>query len=312
MSNSYKKIMLVTNEPSDSIGAELTALNLARVNNASVLLVDTIRTPFHAPRYQSLSTEMMFETAVSAKSAYLEKIRGRFAQAGVNSSCKVMISPRTSAELIQAVIENECDLVIRYMKGQSSRAAGRFGETAVNLMRACTAPVLLTQSEIETPKVLACINLDHGKEENSSIVNHALQLAGNRNNLFVLSCWGFAGNEFSFDYMDNGLVAQTKAETAGMYVKLFDNVKADNGFSDDQAILINENPTTCIPQFCSKYSIDVAVACSASLNHPVGRKLGTTIERTISNLPCALLTVKPIGFEGSENNSSRVKQTIKI
>ena len=199
MKSKIRKIMLVTNGPSDSIGAELTAQNIAKSHQATVLLVDSIATPFHALRYQSLSTEVMFEAAFNAKMAYLEKIRGRLAQAGIDASCSVLTTQRTSAELIRTAIENDCDLVVRYIKGQSSRAAGRFGETAANLMRACPVPVLLTQSEIESPNVVACVNPDHGKEENSVIVDQATQMAGGRDHLKVLSCWEYSGGSaFSF------------------------------------------------------------------------------------------------------------------
>lgn len=313
MTKPIQKIMLVTNEPCDTAGAEQTALNFAKVFDAEVLLVDSIKTPFIASRIPSLSTELMYETAVAAKKAYLKSLQNRFTDAGVESSTKVLIGPRTSSELISTVVEEECDLVIRYMKGKSSRSAGRYGETAENLMRACPVPVLITEQPIANPKVVACINLDHGPEENESILESARQLVASPDDLSVVSCWQYSGPDFIFDYMDEGLLDQTREESEKTFAKM--SVQLRSGYDleglGDRVQLINANPITAIPEFCSKNDINIAVMCSASLNHPLGRKLGSTIERTIGSLPCALLTVKPIGFasEASISGEGSVGQS---
>jgi nucleotide-binding universal stress UspA family protein len=146
--------------------------------------------------------------------------------------------------------------------------------------------------------------LDHGAEENEAILIEARRLAPSETNLFVLACWEFFGSEFEFEHMDEGLVEQTKEEVDELFSKMFQKLleKYDLRGLGDRAHLINENPVSAIPQFCENNNIDVAVMCSASLNHPLGRKLGSTIERTIASLPCALLTVKPIGFANNQTD----------
>lgn len=306
MQTSFRKIMLVTNKPSDARGAEQTAVNIAKANDASILIVDSIRTPFHAPRFPSLKTELIYETALTAKNVYLNELQGKFAQEGVKAESRVLFSPRTSSELISTVVEEECDLVIRYLKGQTSKSEGRYGETAENLLRACPVPVLLVDKPVAEPRVLACLNLDHGAEENQAILDNARRLAPSPSNLFVLSCWEYSGHDFMLDYMDEGLHEQSKQEAAELYGKLFDRVTSEYelGDLDDQVHLKNENPATAIPTFCTENEIDVVVMCSASLNHPLGRQLGSTIERTIGKLPCGLMTVKPIGFRSAGANTT--------
>lgn len=298
MAKSFQKIMLVTNEPSDTKGAELTAINFGKTNNGSVHLVDSIRTPFRRTENTPILAQDVYDAAYKAKRSYLEKLQTQFAQEGVQSTTEILLGSRTSTELIRTAMQHKSDLVIRYMKGQSSRAAGRFGETAANLMRACPVPVLFTEKEIADPKVVACINLDHGHEENQAILENARRLVNSPADLMVVSCWEFTGSDFMIDYVDEGLLEQTRDEAGDMYVRLFNALQTEYSLDDleDQVFLFNENPATAIPKFCKEYDIDIAVMCSASLNHPLGRKLGSTIEKTIAELPCALLTVKPIGF----------------
>ena len=309
MNRPYKKIMLVTNEPSDARGAEETALVLAKAHGSELFLIDSIRTPFHAPRFPSLTTEMMYEAAFSSKQGYLGELKTRFESEGVKTASEVIFGPRTSADIIDKVIANDVDLVIRYMKGQSSRADGRFGETAENLMRACPVPVLLTEKPISNPTVLACINLDHGQDENQAIVESAKQLASSPQDLQVLCCWEFAGEEFMYDCMDEALLEQSKEESEQVYQRLFTDLKSEYALDGlaNQTHLISGNPTKLIPTFARENNIDIAVMCSSSLNHPLGRSLGSTIERTIAKLPCGLLSVKPIGFEHAPKNEMAMK-----
>ena len=301
MSTPFKKIMLVTNKPSDTEGAETTALNLAKASDASVVLVDSIRTAFHAPRMPSISTEMMFDAAIQAKQKYLEQQKARFEAEGISSSVEVLLSPRTSAELISKSISEKCDLMIRYLKGDSSRQSGRYGQTAENLIRACPIPLLLVDRPLEKPKVLACINLDHGCEENQAILEMARKLVSTKEDLYVLSCWEYTGREFMVEYLEHGMYEQTRIEMGQIYRELFERIFSEYSIEDldGRVHLANNNPVLEIPKFCNQYKIDVAVMCSASLNHPLNRSMGSTIEKTIAHLPCGLMVVKPIGFESS-------------
>ena len=60
--------------------------------------------------------------------------------------------------------------------------------------------------------------------------------------------------------------------------------------------MVNGEPASAIPRICGEESIEVVVMCSASLNHPIQRFLGSTVEAILYNLPCSLLVVKPEGF----------------
>ena len=294
--------MLVTNEPSDSQGAEQTTLNLAKTTGAQVLLVDSLRTPFQRkPVDKPVAPNEIYDAALASKKEYLQGVQTRLADDGVKASMQILLGARTSTELIRTAQENHCDLVVRYLKGQSSRAQGRFGETAENLIRACPVPVLLVEREVQRPKVVACINLEHGHEENQAILENARKLVQSPQDLFVLCCWEFSGNEFVIDYVDEGLLDQTKNDAKEVFSQLFEELLAEYKLDDleGQVFLKNEKPENEIPQFCQDNQIDIAVMCSASLNHPLGRKMGSTIRRTIGSLPCALLTVKPIGFDST-------------
>ncbi len=288
-----KNILLVTTESVDTSGAEQTAMEMAGRHGAHVTIVDSIRTPFHVSRYGSVSTEMMFEIAMKVKQDYLDKVAERFRTAGIEAESHVLMTSRTSEELVKRALACNADIVIRYLKGEHSRAEGRFGHTAQNLIRVCPCRLLLVDHPLKTPKILACLNPAHGPTENQSIITAAVSIAESDEQLNGLSCWKLesllaADNAIAEAAVDFEKVAK---EILTEFKSKYDVSKFDSRFFVEQGDSI-----AVIPNFCADHLIDVAVMSSASLNHPLGRLLGTTIESTINKLPCALLVVKPHGF----------------
>ncbi len=116
----FKKIMLVTTESVDTTATEQTALGLAQRWGAKMILVDSVRTPFHLPQATSASTDTMIEVAMKVKQDYLESIAGRCRVHGVEVESTVLMSARTSEEIVGLALATGCDLVVRYFKGEHS------------------------------------------------------------------------------------------------------------------------------------------------------------------------------------------------
>ena len=296
----FKKIVLVTTETVDARGAELTALKLAKRTGAKVLLVDSVLTPFHLPHLPDLTTETMIDTAVRVKKNYLESISEQFRAEKIEVETKVLMSSRTSEDIVGLVLSEGCDLVVRYLKGEHSRTQSRFGQTARNLMRVCPVPLLLVvDTVIDDPNILACVNAEHGIEENQSIFNAAVNLSETKLKLSAMYCWDVDVSTYLAEETDESLYTILPEETD----EIFQQIQAD--FNDkydlsefrNRVLIEKGNPVRIIPDYCGKHSIDVAVMSSASLNHPLDRLMGSTIEGLIEQIPCAILVVKPLGFK---------------
>lgn len=292
----FTRIMLVTTESVDTQAAEQTALRLAGRCGASVILVDSVRTPFHLPHAATVTTDTMIEAAMRIKQDYLESIAGQCRVRGIDVQSTVLMSARTSEEIAGLALAMECDLVIRYFKGEYSRVQSRFGQTALNLMRVCPVPLLLVgDKQIEDPRVLACINAEHGIEENQSIIDASFRMADSDDRANGLYCWDTAVPSY--------LAANNAGPTHSLSTEeTFQKIKHDlNDTYDlsrfgDQFRILRGDPVRMIPEYCQDRQIDVAVMSSASLDHPLGRLMGSTIEGLIDRVACSLLIVKPIGF----------------
>jgi nucleotide-binding universal stress UspA family protein len=280
-------------------------LNFAKQHSAKVVVVDTVRPPSIAATWLTSNAEDMFNIVVADKKKRLDQVAAVFKEAGIEVSVEVLYG-KSSEEIARAVLNEDADLVIRYMKGVNSRFESIFGATARNLMRVCPCPILLVGSEpISDPKVLACVNAEHGFNENEAIVKEAEKLAGKPDHLMAMYCWKFYGTEFLSEYLDENTLKNYLNEAEQNYQSVFDNFLTQHDLEafEKGVRLQNGDPAEVIPEVCRQEEIDVVVMSSASQNHPLKRLLGSTVESVLDELPCALLVVKPIGF------TSPIKQT---
>lgn len=295
----YKNIILVTDALKEARAAVETACNLAKQHAAKITIVDTLRPPSTASRWFSSNADDVFEMVLADKQTRLDKITERIRKQDLNVENKLLIG-NSSEEITREAIRINADLVVRYMKGTRSRHAGRFGNTARNLMRICPCPLLLVgDNAVENPKVLACINAEHDDNENKAILIEAERLAADNERLSALYCWKFYGDEFLKDHFAESALQKTLVESEHVYRGVFEKFTQHHDLTSfgDNVRMEHGDPIEVIPEFCRQEGVDVAVMSSASQNHPILRLLGSTIESILDQLPSSLMVVKPIGFK---------------
>lgn len=296
--NKYERIVVVSDGLRSSEPTHATGLNLAKKHGASVTLVDTIQPPSTASRWFSTSASEVFEMVLADKEERLEKYAENFRAAGIETVTKILFG-KSSEAITREVIASDASLVVRYMKGVRSKFPGVVGNTARSLMRTCPAPVLLVGSEaIDQPRVLACLDGEHDGKENGSIISESIRMADNNKNLYGLYCWEMYGGEMIEKRMSPKAWKESLEYTERMYRKVYDRLfeKHDTSAFKNGIRMENGQPSFVIPEVCSHENIDVVVMCTATMNHPLRRFFGSTVEAVLEKLPCSLLAVKPIGF----------------
>lgn len=300
MAETYKRIILVPDIGSSSKAVSQTALDFAKQHGASVVIVDTVQPPSVAATWLTSNAQEMFDIVVADKQKRLDQVAHVFREAGIEVEAEILFG-KSSEEIARAALNEEADLVIRYMKGVNSRHESLFGTTARNLMRVCPCPLLLIGDQpVSQPQVLACVNAEHDFEENEAIVKEAEKLAKHTpDHLLAMYCWKFYGTEFLSDYMDEETLKSYQSEAEENYQTVFSQFVEKHDFKGfgKGVQLKNGDPIQIIPDVCREEKIDVVVMSSASQNHPLNRLLGSTVESVLDELPCALLVVKPIGFK---------------
>ena len=294
----YSRILVATNGLKSSDSTHETAFSLAKKRVAEVLLVDTVRPLSLLSRCLSTSGNDILEMVIADKQQRLGAIAENFRSSGVKATAKVLFG-KSSEAISRAAIDWDASLVVSYKKGVRSSCQEIFGNTARSLMRYCPTPLLLVgQKTIDRPRVLACIDTDHGEEENASIMAESARLSDEKKNLSGLYCWQQYAVDGSQKRMTEGSFEKSMEFAESVFKKSYDRFIANHdlsAFADGIRIEYGE-ASNVIPKFCQLEKVDVAVMCSATLNHPLKRLLGSTVESVVNELPCALLVVKAVGF----------------
>ncbi len=308
MNNKYKKIMLVSDGTETSTAAEQTAWNLAKKHGASVKVVDTIRPRSPVAKWLTSKYDDHFEEFVAEKQERLEGVADRFKQAGIAVEAEVLIG-KSSESIARYVLSENIDMVVRYMKGAKSlQTHSRYGTTAINLMRICSCPLLLVNDEpVSDPRVLACVDAKHPFPENQVILDSAISLANEHQDLLAVYCWEYSlhlnqryADKLHPDPPENQTALNLfREEEEKYYTEIYQQFVRQHDLSAFPGGLHLENgePSSVIPEMCRQEGVNVVVMSSVTLNHPLRRMLGSTVESVIEKLPCALLVVKPAGFQ---------------
>ena len=292
------RIILVKDAMESADSTAETAFELAKRLQAKVTIIDTVREPSTITRWISSNAGDVFELVIADKQKRLQTIADRFYEAGIDTTAKVLFG-KSSEAISREAIESNADLVIRYMKGVRSRFPGLFGNTSRNLMRICPCPVLfVNQGSIENPYVLACINACHGIAENEAILRSAEAIATASDHLRGIYCWEVYAKDLAKSRLSDESFEQMLSASEQFHQKQLSEALTSVRLGQfvDRINIQHGEPQFAIPEYCREHSMDIVVMCSASLNHPIQRFLGSTVESVMENLPCSLLVVKPHGF----------------
>lgn len=300
MNSKFKKILLVTDGSDAARAAEQSALNLALRDDAELILVDTVRIQGRVEKWLVRNSEEMYTSFANEKNDRLKALVDQFRDAGVRQVSARLLYGKSSIEITREAIRSECDLVVRYRKGIDSRQRGMLGKTAINLLRVCPCPVLLVDENraIESPRVLACVDIHDADEVNECIVNAANRLANEPARVGLLYCWSIFGMDMMRRRMApdrfESLVDEFREENEAE----FETFQSRFGFdSTKQQVAIKfGDPEYLIAPFVSENDIDVTVMSTIAPTMFASRMLGSTIEAVLHDLPNNLLAVKPPGF----------------
>lgn len=293
-----KTIMLVTDTLRSSAAAAETAANLARRNQARILVVDTIQPPSRAAQWISRNANDVFEMVVADKQDRLDAFADRMRALGLEAESKVLVGGSSNV-ISQEALDQNVDLVIRYRKGARSKFPGVFGNTARNLMRICPSSLLFVDEHvIDEPRVLACVDASHDDTENVPILDESRRLVARQEDLLGVYCWDCMAADLLSHRLSKDAYQFTLQEAEELYGGIFKRFCDDHNVGDfgERFRMEKGEPSQVIPDICKRENINIVVMSAIALNNPVLRMLGSTVEAVMDRLPCSLLVVKPSGF----------------
>lgn len=304
----FKHILAVVSRSisPDSNPALRKAADLAKVNQAKLVLMDVIDVPEYDFRDLDgiLSPEDMFSYQADKSMQMLQPYMDGLRSEGVDVECKI-VKGKDFIEIIREVVLGHHDLLIKL----ANDTANSFDSSDFHLMRKCPKPVWLVKSEMHQDSRRLVMSIDlalerhaEGREMNRLIMDLGTSMAQNTNaELHLLSCWSLYGeselrHSGFLRISEERLEAILKQEERLNREKLAGLCRA----YDHEGItthLIKGDPKEHISAFINSHDIDVAIMGTVGRSGIQGFLIGNTAETILQQIDSSVITVKPSGFK---------------
>lgn len=297
----FKNILVIQNAQSDSTRAIKLAVSLATDSGGKVKVVDFIKKPTWIWR-ELVDFDAMMDLEVDARAEAIHSLIAK-AKIDVERIDVEILEGRPITEIVRRVIRGNHDLVIKDALAESAEIF--FGSLDMRLLRYCPTPVLLTRPNFHGSfqKILAAVDPEAnptGINLNDEIIRQASAMARLRSaELHVVSAW--RSPQFNFDNSEANIERHEKLKKQVEH-HASDNLKAilDRSLKhvDPTGIhFLNMDPQEAIVQVVNEIKPDLLVMGSQARIGIPGILIGNTAEKVIRQADCAVMTMKPEGFE---------------
>lgn len=304
----FKSILVCIEFPHDRHQPALKrAAQLAQRTGARLTLFHSAYSQLGAgPRLQGQSFDKDARRLMAAATAALRKLAAPLQQKGLKAGVRTVWDYPAYEAIVRETLRRKPDLVIAGSRRRLLGARLFLTNTDWQLIRLCPVPLLFVKHDRPWGKtrILAAIDPLHQRGKPAQLdrrilqASHALTTATN-GRLDVLyahmplysympSIHGDAFSqaidpELEKDYLDNARRA-LKRTTAAFDVP------------PEQQHLVPGSPDAVVPALARRLRADVVVMGAVSRSNLARLFIGSTAERTLDQLPCDVLVIKPRGF----------------
>lgn len=300
----HQKILAVIDPTIEDQKALKRAIELAQKTHANVTAFLTIF-DFSYEMTTMLSSderEVMRQSVIDDRLQWLEKIVNSNEHASVNIDCKVVWHNRPFEAIIEQVIDEEFDMVIKGTHQHDKLKSIIFTPTDWHILRKCPCPVLLVKDH-QWPangNIVAAVNVGSDEDEhislNTKITEQAVRLSKviNANVHLINSYPGtpvniaieipeFNSSEYNETMLRHHQDAMTKhAEKFGINVN---NTHVKEGLPEDVINLVAE-----------QLDAELVILGTIGRTGISATLIGNTAEHVIDRLSCDVLALKPDGY----------------
>jgi len=303
----FKNILVVYDGLKYGHSTLARAIELAARNKAVLTVIQVIDQIPHDYRMliTSLPPEEIMAIAVKEHTRLLEKYLADFpGAAGIRPR---VVAGREFIVIIQEVLRNNHDLVIKTTRGMGGNLGILFGSTAMHLLRKCPCPVWLVKPDSlqRYGRILAAVDVMPPEIEENDLNTKIMELATSlalqeKSELHIVHAWEkpntslFSGG---LDYFP-GDMNQLFNETKNMHIRWLDDFIESYDLQQlkHQEHVVEGWADKVIPEFAEQQQIDLIVMGTVCRTGIPGFFIGNTAEKILLRINCSVLAVKPGDF----------------
>ena len=310
----FKSILLVCDDRSSHEDLIGRATWLAKVNGASVTLVDVVEAaPGELTRlFGSLPGARAHDVEYEVVEFHRERLARLAAPIkadGIETTVDVL-QGIPFVEIIRRVLSRGHDLVMKGTGGASEGRSPLFASTDLHLMRKCPCPVWIMKKSAQRQyaRILAAVDPDAHDEQKIALNALIMDLASSLSKadgsaLHVVHTWKL-DEEDTLRHSGLGRVSKAEVDllvearrkrSQAAFEALLERYPADS--ADRTPHLLKGPARELVPELASQLRIELIVMGTVARTGIKGLIIGNTAEAILGQVDCSVLAVKPPGFE---------------
>lgn len=296
----FTNILFVHDPESKATSALERAVLLAKSNKAQLTALSVIdELPRTLPNLEN--------TFIELREKQLRALIKQSGGQGLDVKIRVLTG-RPFLQIIQEVLRNRHDLIVKGAKGRSRISNILFGSTDMHLLRKCPCPVWIIKpsKRKQHSRILAAVDpYQEGtdvSELNHLILNLATSLARLENSeLHIVHAWNLGSEAFlrsSRTRVPKSLVDREVREIRKTHKKLLGDLLDQYDFSDinTKVHFLKGEPEKVIPTLADKKRVELIVMGTVVRTGIPGLLIGNTAEKILTKVNCSVLALKPKSF----------------
>lgn len=300
----YQKILAIVDPTTEDQKALKRAIELAQKTGASITAFLTIY-DFSYEMTTMLSSderEAMRQSVINDRTQWLKSLLSELDLSGLNVDCNVIWHNRPFEQIIEQVLKNGYDIVIKGTHQHDKLKSVIFTPTDWHILRKCPCPVLLVKEHLwpDNGNIVAALNIGSDEAEHSSlndkITAEAKQLTQvMKANLHLVN--SFPGtpvniaieipefnasdyNHSMFKHHENAMQEHAKAFNISI-----ENTHIKEGLPED-----------VIQSVADELDAELVILGTIGRTGLSAALIGNTAEHVIDRLNCDVLALKPDGY----------------
>ena len=258
--------------------------------------------------FDSPSLEKARDEVIQNHEKHLETIAEPFRADGVVVSTSAIWDHPLYEGIVRRAVESGADLVVKDTHHHSAVTRALLTNTDWNLIRTCPMPLWLVKPNdmADTPVFVAAIDPMHQHDKPAALDDEILHVSKD-------IAAKVAGDVHAFHAYDPRIAVATATANAYIPVSLpfdeieqqmhedhkkrFNEITQFHKVDDDKAHLVAGLTHEELPMIADKLKAEVVVMGAVARNRWKRLFIGATAERTLEDLPCDLLIIKPDWFQ---------------
>lgn len=266
-----EKLVLATDGSQFSEGAVREAINFAGKCSSRLYAVSVLETN---PEYETIGSNV-FEKEEAEVMAYLESVRARAAQEGLDCEIVLREASDPSQTIVDEAVEKKADMIVVGRRGRKGLLKALMGQVAAKVIAHAPCKVLVVPkaARIEYRNILVATD---GSVHSNAAVTEAIAIAKKcGSNIIALSA----------------IRDESEREDAAVYANKVVEMAQKEGVSAEAVIPIGRS-FNAIVETAGGRGVDLIVMGTYGKTGVRKLLMGSSTEKVIGNAGCAVLVVK--------------------